>query len=168
MRIATLLLVSGLCCQAQIRELATTDAGDQLYFTSDLGLRNVDSVPNSKIIRWSLDRGMEIFAQRANQGDQGTGLSNPYWLNYPNVSGDGSVITFAGTRDCYRSFKFGCLIPNPLQSSAGTRSYASGWVWRPNARAVRNFRKPGVRFARVPAACRIITMCIFIRMTSQR
>jgi uncharacterized protein (TIGR03437 family) len=128
-RIATLLLFSGLCCQAQIRELATTDAGDRLYFTSALGLRNVDSLPNSKIMRWSVERGLEIFAQRPNQGNLGAGLSNPYQLSYPNVSGDGSVITFAGTRDCYISFKFGCLIPNPAQTTifgAGPEAQVDG------------------------------------------
>jgi len=121
--------LSGLCCQAQIRELATTDAGDQLYFTSALGLRNVDSLPNSKIMRWSLERGLEIFAQRPNQGNLGAGLSNPYQLGYANVSGDGSLITFTGTRDCYISFQFGCLIPNPPQTtilSSGLETQAAG------------------------------------------
>jgi uncharacterized protein (TIGR03437 family) len=112
-----LAIIFGLGCQAQIRELATTNSGDQLYFTSLLGLRNVDSLPNSKIMRWSADRGLEIFAQRPNQGDLGAGLSNPYQLSYPNVSGDGSLITFAGARDCYIAFKFGCLIPNPPQTT---------------------------------------------------
>jgi len=128
-RIAILLLLFGFCCQAQIRELATTHAGDQLYFTSVLGLRNVDSLPNSKIMRWSADHGLEIFAQRPNQGNLGAGLSNPYQLDSPNVSGDGSVITFAGTRDCYISFKFGCLIPNPAQTTilgAGSEAQVDG------------------------------------------
>src|SRR5260370_18509933 len=149
MRVAILLLCSGLCCQAQIRELATTDAGDQLYFTSALGLRNVDSLPNSKIMRWSVDRGMEIFAQRANQGNQGAGLSNPYQLNYPNVSGDGSLITFTGTRDCYISFKFGCLIPNPPQTtmiSSGTETQVDGrYQLSPNGKfALRSINGPGM------------------------
>src|SRR5713101_8424363 len=55
------------CCQAQIRELATTDSGDQLYFTTLLGVRNAESLPNSKIMRWSAAHGLEILAQRANQ-----------------------------------------------------------------------------------------------------
>src|SRR5260370_35996695 len=129
MRVAILLLCSGLCCQAQIRELATTDAGDQLYFTSALGLRNVDSLPNSKIMRWSVDRGMEIFAQRANQGNQGAGLSNPYQLNYPNVSGDRRLITFTRMRDCYIAFKFDCRIPNTPQTtmiSWGSETHVAG------------------------------------------
>ncbi len=144
MRIATLLLVSGLCGQAQIRELATTYAGDQLYFTSQLGLRDVDSLPNSKIMRWSVDRGFEIFAQRPNQGNLGAGLSNPYQLGYPNVSGDGSLITFAAMRDCYIAFKFGCLIPNPPQTtitSSGSETQVDGrYQLSPNGRfALRSF-----------------------------
>jgi len=59
-----------------------------MYFTSLLGLRNVDSLP-IKIMRWSAARGMEIVAQRANQ-ETWPGPVDPYQLNYPNVSGDGA------------------------------------------------------------------------------
>ena len=110
-------LLCGLCSHAQIRQLATTDSGDQLYFTSPLGVRNAESLPYPKILHWSGDRGFEIFAQRTNQGNLGQGLSNPYQLSYPSVSGDGGVVAFLGDRDCYIAFKFGCLIPNPPQTT---------------------------------------------------
>jgi uncharacterized protein (TIGR03437 family) len=112
-----LLIYSTLSCQAQIRQLVTTDSGDQLYFSSVLGVRDTESLPYSKIMRWSADRGFEILAQRPNLGNQGTGLSSPYQLSYPNVSADGSLVTFAGDRDCYIAFKVGCLIPNPPETT---------------------------------------------------
>ena len=113
----TLLIYSTLSCQAQIRQLVTTDSGDQLYFSSVLGVRDTESLPYSKIMRWSADRGFEILAQRPNLGNLGDGLSNPYQLSYPNVSADGSLVTFAGDHDCYIAFKFGCLIPNPPETT---------------------------------------------------
>ena len=106
-----IIIYSTLSCQAQIRQLATTDSGDQLYFSSVLGVRDTESLPYSKIMRWSADRGFEILAQRPNLGNQGAGLSNPYLLSYPNVSADGSLVTFAGDHDCYIAFKFGMLDP---------------------------------------------------------
>src|SRR5258708_24120916 len=100
-------------------------------------------------MRWSVDRGMEIFAQRANQGNQGAGLSNPYQLNYPNVSGDGSLITFTGMRDCYIAFKFGCLISNPPQTtmmSSGSETQVDGrYQLSPNGKfALRSINGPGI------------------------
>ena len=113
-----LLLVLGLNCHGQIQELSTTGSGDQLYFTSQLGVRGTESLPSAKIIRWTAGRGMEIASQRASQGDLGAGLSNPYKLSYPNVSGDGNLLTFAGYRDCYRIiFRLGCVLENPPQTT---------------------------------------------------
>jgi uncharacterized protein (TIGR03437 family) len=97
-RIAACLLLAASAAFAQFPNLAATDTGDQLYFSSPLRQTGSDQFPHPKLFRWS-DAGFALVAQRERQGP---GPSfNFYELSQPDVSGDGSVVTFVGYSPCF-------------------------------------------------------------------
>ena len=91
-------------CLAQFRDLATTDDGAELYFSSRF--RQIGEVQflHPKIFRWS-DGKFELVSQR-----EQIGLGrfvNFFQLVSPDVSGDGSLVTAVAMRDCFGGS--GCL-----------------------------------------------------------
>jgi uncharacterized protein (TIGR03437 family) len=97
-RIAACLLLAASAAFAQFQNLAASDAGDQLYFSSPFRQTGSDQFPHAKLFRWS-DAGFDLVEQRDRQGPGPA--NNFYELIQPDVSGDGSVVTFVGYSPCY-------------------------------------------------------------------
>lgn len=103
---------------AQVRGLVTTDDGSIVYFSSELRARGTDQFLHSKIFR--LDgEGLKLFAQREQSwgpyfGNYST--SNYYNLHSPDISGDGSVVTYVATSSC-RGTTSACIGRFGLSSS---------------------------------------------------
>lgn len=98
---------------AQFAQLAATDDGSQLYFTSQLQLRGATSTSSShfageaRLFRFGPD-GVTLFAERGSLASQFTSGSDP-GVAGPQVSGDGSVVGF--------TFRFVCPTdPQCMQS----------------------------------------------------
>jgi uncharacterized protein (TIGR03437 family) len=87
-RFAPLLLVFAGPGWSQFTELATTDDGQHLYFTSQLRLSaNAAATPEYRVFRFG-PKGVELFAE------SGSGVGAP------QVSGDGSLIGVTAHYDC--------------------------------------------------------------------
>ena len=96
MRIIALMVLAAPLCPGQYKDLATTTDGSRLYFSSALRQRNTDQFLHAKI--FLLDRaGLHLTAQVERVG---TGFTNPYRLDSPDVSGDAAVLAYTATRDC--------------------------------------------------------------------
>ncbi len=97
-RIAALLLLAAPAF-AQFRNLVATDTGDQLFFSSPFRQTGSDQLGHAKLFAWSA-AGFRLVEQRAIEGP-GPGFFNFHELIQPDVSGDGSVITFVGYSPCF-------------------------------------------------------------------
>ena len=82
---------------AQFQDLAATDDGSVLYFSSPARQTGTDQFLHPKIFRWSR-QGFELVAQREQTGVNTT--ANFHELISPDVSGDGRVLSAVGRRSC--------------------------------------------------------------------
>jgi len=94
-----LLLVSPVC--GQFAQLAATDDGKQLYFTSQMALKGAASTspwPESRLYRFGPD-GVTLFAERGPLAPEDTFSSSDGAVS-PSVSGDGSLVAFTFNGVC--------------------------------------------------------------------
>jgi uncharacterized protein (TIGR03437 family) len=92
---------------AQFQDLATTDDGAQLYFSSSLRQKGTDQYTSPKILRYA-DGRFELFRQEKMVDlGIGNGKTNPYQLVSPDLSGDGQVVGYTGIANC--SAGSGCI-----------------------------------------------------------
>lgn len=95
LRAAAFLLLTASTCWSQFQNLAATDNGDRLYFSSPLRQTGSDQFLHPKIFEWNASEGFRLIAQREKFGPDGA-LYNFNELIQPDVSGNGSVLTFVG------------------------------------------------------------------------
>ena len=98
MRLSLLLLCISFCLTAQIQDLATTDDGTVLYFSTPYRLKGSSDVGYSKIFRYT-DNEFQLFREIAFISF-GTD-TNFYLASRPSVSGDGTTVVYTATRDCF-------------------------------------------------------------------
>jgi uncharacterized protein (TIGR03437 family) len=94
-----LLLATGV--RAQFTELVATDDGKQLFFTSQLLLKGVESqsaFPETRLYRIGA-KGVEVFAERGPLAPT-QGFSSSDGVSRPSVSGDGGVVGFTLNNIC--------------------------------------------------------------------
>ena len=101
------LAVASICFPQNFRGgLATTGDGSVVYFALDMRQRSTSQPLHSKI--FAVDRqDIRLVMQRQISVETGSRESGQYSTNYyrldsPQVSGDGAVVAFSGTRDCVR------------------------------------------------------------------
>lgn len=100
MRAACLALLVPVLALAQIQDLATTDDGAQLYFSSTLRQKGTDQYTSAKIFRY-VDGRFELFRQEKTVSPFiGSGKTNPSRLVSPDVSGDGQAVAYTGIASC--------------------------------------------------------------------
>jgi len=97
---ALLALLAALSAFGQFQDLATTDDGAHLYFSSSLRLRGAALPPHLKIFRY-LDSHFELFDQRNFEPIPGFNKTDFYQLVRPSVSGGSTVVAFTAVADCY-------------------------------------------------------------------
>jgi uncharacterized protein (TIGR03437 family) len=96
-----LLLLLATPVRAQFTELAATDDGKQLFFTSQLllkGAKSSSSFPETRLYR-SGSNGVEVFAERGPLAPDWT-FGSSDGVSHPSVSGDGSVVGFTFNDVC--------------------------------------------------------------------
>jgi hypothetical protein len=109
--------------RAQIRQLATTDDGSELYFSSTLRLKGSGEYINSKIFEITQGN-YQLIAQIAPSalGD----------LYLPGVSGDGTILTYdqictaSCTNPAPRGFVIGAQLPPVMTASGSLRVSHNG------------------------------------------
>jgi|GEM_PF-782335 len=90
---------------AQFSDLATTGDGSVVYFASRHARAGSNEPYQGRIYRVGPGGGLELFAEREREDVEPNDLfirelSNFYRLSAPAVSDDGSVLAFAGSREC--------------------------------------------------------------------
>jgi uncharacterized protein (TIGR03437 family) len=99
MRLVLAAILVSLSAFAQFQDLATTDDGAQLYFSSAARLRSSGEVANRKL--FVLDAsGPHLVAQRDKGEPYGWTFTNFYDLFAPEPSADGSILAFTAYRSC--------------------------------------------------------------------
>ena len=100
MRVVCLALLVPILALAQIQDLATTDDGGQLYFSSALRQKGTDQYTSAKIFRYT-DGRFELFRQEKTVSPFiGSGKTNPSQLVGPDLSGDGQAVAYTGIASC--------------------------------------------------------------------
>ena len=100
MRTLLLLVLFNLRGVAQIQDLATTDDGQQLYFSSSYRLKGTAEPGYPKIFRYVAERGFQLFRQ-LELLIQSPGLDpNFFQAERPSISGDGRVLAYTASRNC--------------------------------------------------------------------
>ena len=97
-RISAFFLLAASAAWGQFQNLAATDEGDQLYFSSPLRQTGSDQFLHPKIFQWRSE-GFRLVTQRERQGPGPR--FNPHELIQPDISGDGSAVTFVGYSPCF-------------------------------------------------------------------
>jgi len=97
-RPSVLLLCSSFCLTAQIQDLATTDDGAVLYFSTPYRLRGSSDVGYSKIFRYT-DNEFQLFREIAFMSFGPD--TNFYLAVRPSVSGDGRTVVYTASRNCF-------------------------------------------------------------------
>jgi uncharacterized protein (TIGR03437 family) len=102
-RSSMLMLLLAIPAFAQFSQLAVTDDGTQVYFTSQLLLRGAGQNqtplgPEARLYRFGPD-GVTLFAERGALASQHASGSDA-GVSGPQVSGDGSVVSFTFTYVC--------------------------------------------------------------------
>src|SRR6476660_1135777 len=101
------LLLMPVLATAQFQDLATTDDGAQLYFSSSLRQKGTDQYSSPKIFRYT-DGRFELFRQEKMVDlGLGNGKTNPFQLVAPDLSGDGQVVGYTGMANCFAGS--GCI-----------------------------------------------------------
>ncbi len=104
---------------AQFTGLSATEDGSSLYFSSNLRLRGTTQLFTDKVFR--LDAaGPGLFAMQDPGEPIGWTTLNFGELEAPQVSSDGSVVAYTGTRGCYGGS--GCLDVQTAQGAVADRS----------------------------------------------
>ncbi|HEY1496519.1 MAG TPA: hypothetical protein VGF49_18325 [Candidatus Solibacter sp.] len=85
--------------RAQFAELAATDDGKQLFFTSQMILKGAEpsAWPETRLYRFGSK--VEVFAERGSLAPEGT-FGSGDGVSHPSVSGDGSVVGFTFNGVC--------------------------------------------------------------------
>ena len=93
------LLFLAIPARAQFAELAATDDGKQLFFTSQLILKGAEpsSWPETRLYRFGSK--VDVFAERGSLAPEGT-FGSGMGVTHPSVSGDGSVVGFTFNGVC--------------------------------------------------------------------
>lgn len=100
-RILLLVLAFAAPATAQFQDLATSDDGAHLYFSSPLRLQGTDASGYDKIFRFVTGEAFQPFAEANRMPDPNySNRSNFYRLYRPDVSGDGSVVSYGELNDC--------------------------------------------------------------------
>jgi uncharacterized protein (TIGR03437 family) len=97
MRFSALLLCVSSCLTAQIQDLATTDDGTVLYFSTPYRLKGATDVGYSKIFRYTNGE-FQLFREIALVPEPPD--TNFYLAGRPSVSGDGRTIVYTASRNC--------------------------------------------------------------------
>ena len=82
------------------QDLATTDNGSVLYFSSPVRQTGKTQSFHSKIFRWDAADGFKVVAEVADVGNESDCVAGPnfYELGSPQVSADGSLLAYSGSR----------------------------------------------------------------------
>jgi uncharacterized protein (TIGR03437 family) len=93
------LLLLAIPARAQFAELAATDDGKQLFFTSQLILKGAEpsAWPETRLYRFGSK--VDVFAERGSLAPEGT-FGSGMGVTHPSVSGDGSVVGFTFNGVC--------------------------------------------------------------------
>ena len=83
----------------QTQDLATTDDGSRLYFSSTLRLAGIDEYSNSKIFEYA-NNSYALVAQVVPAAILSDGSVFQFGYRMPNASSDGSIVAFDGTASC--------------------------------------------------------------------
>jgi uncharacterized protein (TIGR03437 family) len=113
-RNAWILLVAVPAAFGQFGNLAPTDAGDGLYFSSPFRQTGSDQVLHPKIFHWSRTAGFRLVAQRERRSDASPDF---YQLIQPDVSGDGSVVSYVAWSPCIGSNI--CIFADSFRANLG-------------------------------------------------
>ena len=97
MRFSILLLCISYCLNAQIQDLATTDDGKVLYFSTPYRLKGSSDVGYSKIFRYT-DNEFQLCREIALISESPD--TNFYLARHPSVSGDGRTLVYTASRNC--------------------------------------------------------------------
>lgn len=132
---ALLPLLALAAANAQFSGLSTTANGGNVFFASSLRQRATQQYLWSKIFRID-PSGATLVAEQAQTSP--VPPTNDYWLDQPQVSGDGSLLVYRGTSycgccsSCFLSEQHTATLLDP---ETGQQSYVG-----PNARISRNGR----------------------------
>jgi uncharacterized protein (TIGR03437 family) len=137
-------LVASLPCwcawqpDVQFSNLVTTDDGQIVYFSSPLARRGTSDFTTQKLFRFG-PAGLEVVAQVARL-DTPPNTTNYYLVIDPDLSGDGSVLSYVAQRQCFGGSS--CLFVELYEShirTAGAEIVFSGQtrISRDGAYAVR-------------------------------
>ena len=99
MRFSVLLLGVSFSLTAQILDLATTDDGQDLYFSTPYRLKGSTDVGYSKIFRYTNSE-FQLFREIAMTPEYFGVDTNFYMARRPSVSGDGRTVVYTATRNC--------------------------------------------------------------------
>jgi uncharacterized protein (TIGR03437 family) len=127
MRTIVLLLVAGLPVPAQFSGLATTTDGSQLYFSSTLRPRGSTESDAPKIFRYGPK--FDLVEEVLRDNSVPDNLSNYYELIEPQVSGDGKIVAYTSTPECYNLPTVDCqtqYLPNVVGANP-IPTHALGW-----------------------------------------
>src|SRR5215831_18951263 len=94
-RVGTLLLLLAAPMVAQFTELAATDDGKQLFFTSQMLLKGREQtgwVPETRLYRFGAD-GVTVYAERGPLASE-SGFGSGDGISGARLSGDGGVVGF--------------------------------------------------------------------------
>ena len=95
---AVLLIYGPSVLNGQFGDLATTDDGSTLYFASAVRPTGSSLSLHSKIYRWTTRSGVLVFAEEASERFDGCVQQFFYELHAPQVSADGGITAYTGTR----------------------------------------------------------------------
>lgn len=122
MKYLPLLLVTIACpAGAQFSGLSVTGDGSTVYFSTPLRLRDSAQSFDGKLFRIASGGAPSLFMSQERGQPIAWSYSNFYNLQAPQVSSDGKVIAYTGTRAC--SGGSGCLA---VQTAQGTLTDSSG------------------------------------------
>ncbi len=119
MRTIILFLLAGLPMLAQFSGLATTTDGSQLYFSSTLRLRGSTESNAPKIFRHGTT--FDLVKEVLRDDSVPDNTSNFYELIEPQVSGDGKIVAYTSTPECYNLPTVDCqtqFLPNVIGGPA--------------------------------------------------
>jgi uncharacterized protein (TIGR03437 family) len=127
MRTIFLLLALGVPVLAQFSGLATTTDGSQLYFSSTLRLHGSTESDAPKIFRHGT--AFDLVAEVLRDNSVPDITSNFYMLIEPQVSGDGKIVAYTSTPECYNLPTVDCqtqFLPNVV-GGPPIPTHALGW-----------------------------------------
>jgi uncharacterized protein (TIGR03437 family) len=113
MRTIILVFLLGLPLLAQFSGLVTTTDGSQLYFSSTLRRHGSTESDAPKIFRHGTT--FDLVAQVLRDNSVPDNTSNFYMLIEPQVSGDGKIVAYTSTPECYNLPTVNCqtqFLPN--------------------------------------------------------